>query len=97
MTINMGSYIQMEVASVKTNYYDLSCSLPIQCLQSLNADFDGDTLNSNKLISVELRREFGKIFNPRTGFLIDRNDGLFNTDFGLIKDERISLFMFATI
>ena len=39
-TINTGSYLAMNVASVKKDYNDLSCSLPIQCLQSLNADLN---------------------------------------------------------
>ena len=96
-TINMGSYLEMEIKDVKSDYTDLSCSLPIQCLQSLNADFDGDVLNVIRMITVELKRAFGEIFFPRTGFMIDRNTGLFNEDFGLIKDQRISLYRWATI
>ena len=37
-TINFGSFTTMEIASVKKDYNDLSCGLPIACLQSLNAD-----------------------------------------------------------
>ena len=87
----------MDIVEVKTDYEDLSCSLPIQCLPSLNADFDGDVLNENKLITVEFKREFSKVFSPHTGFAIDRNNGLFNGKFGLIKDERINLWAFCTV
>jgi hypothetical protein len=96
-TINMGSYLAMNVASVKDDYSDLSCSLPIQCLQSLNADFDGDTLNITKEITTEFKRAFKEVFFPRTGFMIDHNNGLINSDFGFIKDETISLYNFCTI
>jgi hypothetical protein len=96
-TINMGSYLEMQIKDVKSDYTDLSCSLPIQCLQSLNADFDGDVLNVIRMITVELKRAFGEIFFTRTGFMVDRNTGLFNGDFGLIKDQRISLYRWATI
>ena len=58
---------------------------------------DGDVLNVIRMITVELKRAFGEIFFPRTGFMVDRNTGLFNGDFGLIKDQRISLYRWATI
>ena len=96
-TINMGSYISMKVKSVKRDYNDLSCSMPIQSLQSLNADFDGDILNLNRLIGKEFNKEFSRILDPHRGFLIDRNNGLFNSAYGLIKDEMINFYMWNTI
>ena len=87
----------MTVASVKENYDDLSCSIPISCLSSLNADFDGDVINLIRPIGTELKDAFSEIFDPHYGFLIDRNDGMFNTDFGLIKDEMIGLYQFCNI
>ena len=63
----------------------------------MKVNVDGDVLNINRLITVELKREFGRILDPHTGFLIDRNNGKFNSQFGLIKDERISLYQFCII
>ena len=50
----MGSYLEMKVASVKTDYTDLSCSLPIQCLQSLNADLKVGLYTSNRILAFTL-------------------------------------------
>ena len=96
-TINMGSYLNMRVKTVKRDYNDLSCSIPIQSLQSLNADFDGDVLNIVRLIGNEFTKEFGRIFDPHKAFLIDHNNGLFNSSFGLIKDEMINFYVWNTI
>ena len=96
-TINFGSFLCMQVVSVKKDYDDLSCSLPIGCLSSMNADFDGDVVNIESLKTEELKKEFNKVMNPHNGFLIDRNSGLFNTDFSLIKDQLICLHQFCTI
>jgi hypothetical protein len=86
----------MQIARVKDDYDDLSAGLPIQCLTSLNADFDGDTLNSLELISNEFKDEFSKVLSPRTGFMLSRNNGQLNTDFALLKDQMIALREFCT-
>ena len=66
-------------------------------METYGIKVDGDVLNVIRLITVEFKRAFSEIFYPRTGFMVDRNTGLFNGNFGLIKDERISLFRWATI
>ena len=86
----------MEIAHIKEDYDDLSAGLPIQCLSSLNADFDGDTLNNIELISNELKKSFSRVLSPRTGFLLSKNDGQLNTDFALLKDQMIALREFCT-
>ena len=96
-TINFGSFLCMEVAEVKSNYDDLTCSLPVQILAPLNADFDGDVINIVALKSNEFKKELNKIFNPRNSLFINRNDGLFNEDCGLMKDQLIGLFQFNNI
>ena len=51
--------------------------------------FDGDILNIVSLKSKELEKAFDKYFNPRKNMYISRNDGLFNSDFNLFKDQLI--------
>ena len=95
-TIKHGSFLCMEIAHVKKDYDDLSAGLPIQCLSSLNADFDGDTLNTVKLIGNEMKKSFSRVFSPRTGFLLSKNDGELNKDFALLKDQMIALREFCS-
>lgn len=97
-TINYGSLLTMKIVSVKkTTGGDYTMSLPIQILPSLNADFDGDVLNIVALMTKELQREFDKGFNPRKTMYISRNDGLFNSNFNLFKDQIIGLSEFNNI
>jgi hypothetical protein len=59
----------------------------------LNADFDGDILNIVSLKDKELSNAYNKVFNPKKMY-ISRNDGLFNNDFNLLKDQAIGLYQF---
>lgn len=59
--------------------------------------FDGDVINIVALKSNEFKKELNKIFNPRNSLFINRNDGLFNEDCGLMKDQLIGLFQFNNI
>ncbi|MNI93047.1 hypothetical protein D3C81_1805190 [compost metagenome] len=72
-------------------------SIPIQVLSALNADFDGDILNVISLKTKESEEAFDKAFNPRKNMYISRNDGLFNNDFNLLKDQMIGLNEFSNI
>lgn len=79
---------------------DLECytmKLSIQTLTEFNADFDGDILNLTALKSKELKKEFRKVFNPRDNMFISRTDGMYNTNYGLLKDQLIGLRDFNTI
>lgn len=94
-TIDFGSFVCMEIVEVKKDYDDLSCSLPISILTSLNADFDGDVLNIISLKTNELKKSFDQVFNPHKSLVIDRNTGRFNNKFSLIKDQLIGLYQFC--
>ena len=59
--------------------------------------FDGDVLNIISLKSRHLAKAFGKIFNPKHNFFISRNDGRFNSDMNLFKDQLIGLYQFNNI
>ena len=96
-TINYGSMLVMKVRTIKKDYKKLSMSLPISILRVLNADFDGDTLNILALKTNELKKKYGKNFDPLYNFFIDRLTGEFNTDFDLYKDQQIGLHAFMNI
>lgn len=87
----------VEVKEVKKDYDDLTMSLPCQILSSLNADFDGDVLNIVSLKGNDFKKKFDKIFNPRNSLFVSRNDGLFNNDCNLLKDQAIGLWSFCNI
>ena len=72
-------------------------AMPEQVLAVMNADFDGDTLNVISLKTKKLAKAFNKIFNPRFNLFISRNDGMFNNDTNLIKDQLIALYQFNNI
>lgn len=96
-SINYGSILVMKIIEIKPDLNDYTMSLPIQILKVLNADFDGDILNVVSLKTKKLSKAFDKIFNPRKNMFISRNDGLFNDDFNLFKDQIIGLLDFNTI
>lgn len=96
-TINYGSMILMKVVDIKNKYdEDYTMSIPIHVLTVLNADFDGDVLNIISLKTKRLAKAF-IAFNPRLNMFISRNDGLFNPDFNLLKDQLIGLYEFNNI
>jgi DNA-directed RNA polymerase beta' subunit len=97
-TINYGSLLCVKVKSVKNEYSeDYTMSLPVQILPVLNADFDGDILNIVSLKIKKLEKAYNKVFNPKFNMYISRNDGLFNNDFNLYKDQLIGLYEFNNI
>lgn len=97
-TINYGSLLLMTIVDIKREYdNDYTMSLPIQVLTALNADFDGDILNIISLKTREISDAFEKAYNPRKNMFISRNDGKFNNDFNLLKDQMIGLWQFNNI
>ena len=97
-TINYGSLLCVKIKSIKNDFKeDYTMSLPLQILNVLNADFDGDILNIISLKVKSLEKAYDKIFNPKYNMYISRNDGLFNNDFNLYKDQLIGLYEFNNI
>lgn len=97
-TINYGSMLCMSIVEVKPEYdYDFTMSIPIQILKLLNADFDGDVLNIISLKTKKLAKAMDATYNPRKNMNISRNNGLFNTDLNLYKDQLIGLSQFNNI
>lgn len=97
-TINFGSLMVMKIRTVRPEYNDNhTMSVPVFILRDLNADFDGDILNLISIKIKDLKLEFDKNFNPRKSLIISRNDGLFNDNFNLLKDQIIGLRSFNNI
>lgn len=97
-TINYGSLLCVKIKSIKNEFSeDYTMSMPLQILSVLNADFDGDILNIISLKTKAIEKEYNKIFNPRLNLFVSRNDGMFNSDVSLFKDEIIGLWEFNNI
>ena len=96
-SIDVGSISCLKVVDITDDYNDMTLSLPIQILTKKNADFDGDTLSVYSIKSNKLKRKLKEHFNPANSFFISRNDGRFDRQSFLLKDQMIGLFTFATI
>lgn len=59
--------------------------------------FDGDILNVVSLKSDDLAKAFNRTFNPKFNLFISRNNGLFNNEMNLFKDQLIGLYEFNNI
>lgn len=96
-TINYLSQIMVRVVRVKPDISDFTMSLPLSILKHLNADFDGDVLNIISVKLEDVNKEYYNRLNPMKNMFISRNDGKFNADAGLFKDQAIELFTFLNI
>ena len=85
----------MRIRKVRAVYNENhTMSIPVFTLRDFNADFDGDILNLVSLKIDQLKKEFDRNFNPKKSLIISRNDGYFNDNFNLLKDEIIGLYQF---
>ena len=97
-TINYGSLVCMTVKSVRHGLDDdYTMAIPISSLGDFNADFDGDILNIVSLKFGEVSKVFDEKFNPRKNMFVSRNDGTFNDNRNLLKDQMIGLYQFNNI
>lgn len=90
-TISIGSIMLLNIGRIKDNYNDLALSLSNNILAPLNADYDGDVLNIIALFTSKQRNDFEKI-SPEN-LIISNNNGKFNRDFALSKDQRLGVFI----
>ena len=58
---------------------------------------DGDVLNINSLKIDSVKDEYYEKLNPMNNIFISRNDGKYNMDASLLKDQAIGLYCFANI
>lgn len=96
-TINYGSQLVVKVVKVKPDIKDFTMSLPESILRLLNADFDGDVLNIICLKITSIAQEYYRKLNPMRNIFISRNDGYYNSDASLFKDQAIELYTFMNI
>ena len=94
-SISYGSILSMNVADIKSDYSDLTMSIPINVLQFLAGDFDGDVLNIISIKDAKMAESYDKVFNPAY-MMIDKNNGTFNRAARLIKDQAIGLHAFCS-
>jgi hypothetical protein len=59
--------------------------------------WDNVVLNITVLEDQTLSDDKNRLFNPRDNMIISRNDGLFNNDFNLVKDQMIGLYQFCNL
>lgn len=96
-SIQYGSVMCMKIIGVKDDIDDYTMSIPINSLQTMAADFDGDVLNIVVLEDQALVEDKDRLFNPRKNMVVSRDDGLFNNDFNLVKDQMIGLYQFCNL
>lgn len=90
-TINIGSILRLKIKIIKDDYDDNTLQISNNILSSCNADFDGDVLNMIPLFNKHLIEAF-ECFAPYK-LMINANDGKFNSDFSLEKEQKIGLFV----
>lgn len=93
-TLNYGSILRMKITHIKSDYNDLTISIPINVCPIKGADFDGDQENTQKLPD-RFQKDAYEIFDPTRYMMISQNDGLFDNSFNLIKDQMICLHEFC--
>ena len=80
----------MRIKEVKSDYYDLTMSVPIGLLDGMNGDFDGDTLSLIFVFDKRLIEAWKWIHSPIDHF-ISRHSGEYNELSGFIKDSCVIL------
>lgn len=91
-SINYGSLLQMYCVGINNDSYAMS--VPLQILNTLGADFDGDCMNILLLLNKEFIAACEEVFNPANALMISRNDGLFSNDVNHFKDTIVNLNSF---
>lgn len=89
-TINIGSILYLNISHIKSDFDDLTLSISNNILPAMGADYDGDVLNIIPLLTTKHKIDF-KPLSP-DNLLISKNNGTFNREFGLEKDQLIGLY-----
>ncbi|ALN97697.1 RNA-polymerase beta-subunit RpoC [Bacillus phage vB_BpuM-BpSp] len=88
-TISLGSILYVKVAVVKKDYKDLTLGISNNLLSAFSGDFDGDVLNIIGVMDPKAHKHFKKL-SPES-FIVNRDDGEFNSDFDLVKDQQLGI------
>lgn len=87
-TISLGGILQMYCSGIAEGYVML---MPLEVLEGLAADFDGDTLNILLIINQDFQIAAENVFNPRNAMYISKNDGMFNNSYNHKRDTIINM------
>ena len=90
-SINIGSIMQFKIKNVKKDIKNLTLSLPNSILVPFAADYDGDVLNIIALFTKKQNKDFID-FSPEN-LIISSNDGKFNPEFSLQKDQKLAVYL----
>lgn len=88
-TITFGSILMMKIRKVKPDSDDVSLAIPSAILPGLNADFDGDALNSLSLTMEEFWELF-EGFSP-TNMLINRTNQEIRYDVSALENITLAI------
>ena len=87
-TISLGGILMMYCTEISVGY---TMGVPLEILEGLAADFDGDTLNIMLIINKDFQRSAEYVFNPRNSMYISKNDGMFNNSYNHKRDTIINM------
>ena len=87
----------MRIVKVYPDITDNCMRLPIAILRKPNADFDGDIMAIEVHKLTDIADDIYVQMNPRDNFQISRNDGMFDPDSSLFKDQIVGLYGFLNI
>lgn len=93
-TLAYGGIDQMFIVGILDNY---TMAIPLQILEKLGADFDGDVLNILYIINKDFFRACFEVFNPRNCHFISKNDGLFDNSVNHSKNIIINQSTFINL
>lgn len=87
-TIALGGILQMYCTEIAVGF---TMGIPLEILEGLAADFDGDTLNILLIINKDFQTAAEYVFNPRNSMYISKNDGMFNNSYNHKRDTIINM------
>jgi hypothetical protein len=90
-TISLGSFLYLKIGFIKKDYRDLTLGISNNLLSALSGDYDGDVLNIIPIFDNEMKKHFS-LLSPQN-FIVNRNDGKFNNDFDLAKDQILGVYI----
>lgn len=93
-TISLGGILQMYCTEISVGF---TMGIPLEILEGLAADFDGDTLNIMLIINQEFQNAAENVFNPRNSMYISKNDGMFNNSYNHKRDTIINMNTFIQL
>jgi len=89
-TISIGSILYLKIGKVKPDYDDVTLGISNNLLAVLSGDYDGDVLNIIPIFDTIMKEHFS-LLSP-DNLIVNRDDGRFNSDFDMAKDQVLGIF-----